>query len=117
MTLIEITIALTIVSTAMMASAGAFFSSISTAQSAQRRTRATVFLETVMEDLSAQPYDNLLAFDGNTIFDQPNAARANFAANVTVFEASLELLQVQVVLTDVRSNRVMGRLVTQRSER
>lgn len=117
LTLLEVTIALTIVATVLMVSVGAFGSSIKAVNSAQRRSRATVFLQTIMEDVSAQPYDNLLAFNGNRFMDQATAARSNYAVDLSVFVVSLDLEQVQGVLTDLRTNREIGRVTTLRSRR
>lgn len=117
LTVLEITITLTIVTTVLMAAAGALLSSLSAVSSAQRTSRATVFLETVMEDLSAQPYENLLAFNGNTIFDGGTAAASNFDANVSVFTVAVNLRQIDVVLTDRRTNRDIGRVTTLRCAR
>jgi hypothetical protein len=100
-----------------MAAAGALLSSLSAVSSAARTSRATVFLETVMEDLAAQPYDNLLAFNGNSIYDQAAAANSNYLANVSVFTVAVNLRQVDVVLRDTRGNREIGRVSTLRSSR
>ncbi len=117
LTVLEVTIALTIVSTVLVASAGAFMSSVSSVRTAQRRSMATVFLQSVMEDLAAQPYDNLLAFNGNTIYDQPTAAKSNYSVAVTVFLSAVNIQQVQCVMTDRRTNREIGRVTTLRSRR
>jgi hypothetical protein len=117
LTVLEITITLTIVTTVLMAAAGALLSSLSAVSSAQRMSRATVFLQTVMEDLAAQPYDNLLAFNGNTVFDQGTAAQSNYQATISVFTAQVNLRQVNVVLTDRHANREIGRVTTLRCSR
>jgi type II secretory pathway pseudopilin PulG len=117
MTVLEVTIALTIVSTVLLASAGAFLSSIVAVNAAQRTSRATVFLETVMENLSAQAYDDLIAFNGNRVYDQATSADSNYEADLSVFVSAVDLLQVQVVLLDVRTNQEIGRLTTLRSRR
>jgi hypothetical protein len=117
LTVLEITITLTIVTTVLMAAAGALLSSLSAVSSAARMSRATVFLETVMEDLAAQPYDNLLAFNGNTVFDQTTASQSNYQATITVFTAAVNLRQVDVVLTDRHGNREIGRVTTLRCSR
>jgi hypothetical protein len=114
---LEITITLTIVTTVLMAAAGALLSSLSAVSSAQRMSRATVFLETVMEDLSAQSYDNLLAFNGNTVYDQTTAAQSNYQATISVFTAAVNLRQVEVVLVDRHGNREVGRVTTLRCPR
>ncbi len=117
LTVLEITITLTIVTKLLMAAAGALLSRLSAVSSAARTSRATVFLETVMEDLAAQPYDNLLAFNGNTIFDQATAADSNYNCALTVFTVAVDLRQVDVVLRDMRGNREIGRATTLRSAR
>lgn len=117
LTLIEVTIALSVVATVLMASAGSFTTSISSAKSARRTSEAAAYLQTVMEDLSAQPYDNLLSLNGNRVYDTSSAATANFAADITTFSSALDLIQVQVVCTDMRTNQAMGQIVTLRSNR
>ena len=117
LTLLEVSIALLIVCSVLMASAGAFLNNISAVSSAKRRSRATLFLETVLEDLSAQDYDNLPAFDGNQIFDQATLARSNYTVDLDVFLAAVDLLQIRAVLTDRRANLEVGRVTTLRSRR
>ncbi len=117
LTVLEVMIALAITSTALMATAGAFSSSLSAANSALTRTRATVFLGTVMEDLSAQEYDNLLALNGERIFDQANEAHSSYAVDLTVFLAAVDLLQVQAQVTDLGTQSVITRVTTLRSRR
>jgi Tfp pilus assembly protein PilV len=116
-TVLEATIALAVVSTVLIASAGAFSSSLSSVTSSQRRSRGTVFLQTVMENLTAQPYDNLLTFNGNRIYDQNTMGASNYYVDVTVFTAATDLEQVQTVLRDMRTNREIGRVTTLRSKR
>jgi len=115
MTVLEVTIALAITATVLLASAAAFMSSIASVNSAQRTSRAAVFAETVMEDLAAQPYSSLGAFNGNRIYDQATAGESQFAVDVTVFLAALDLQQVRGVLTDLRTNREIARFSTLRS--
>lgn len=114
---IEVTIAVSVACTVLLATAGAFASSLTAVHSSQRTSQATVFLETVMEDLSAQTYDNLPAFNGNRIYDQGTANRSNYAVDLTVFLASIDLQQVRARLVDLRTNREIGRLTTFRSRR
>ena len=115
--LIEVTIAMTIMATALMSSTAAFTSSLSAVESARRLDQGTLFLETVLEDLSAQPYANLLALNGNQIFDGATLADSAFTVNLTIFLAQVDLLQVDALLTDRRTNRVVGRITVLRSRR
>lgn len=114
---LEITVALTIATTVLAASAGAFLSNLAAARSAQRTSRGAVFLQTVMQDLSAQSYDALPAFNGNHIFDRVDEARSNYSVTLTVFQAAVGLEQVQAVLTDLRTDTEIGKIVTFRSQR
>src|SRR5262249_15770915 len=91
LTVLEVTIAFAIVSTVLLASAGAFTSTINATRNAQSRSRGTVFLDTVMEDMDAQVYDGLLAFNGNKIYDGPTAARSNYSVDITSFLTAVDL--------------------------
>jgi len=117
MTLIEVTIGMVIVATILMASAGAFTRSLNATDQARRTTRAAIFLETAMEDISAQDYRNLLVLNGNQIFDRTDASDSDYSIALTVFLVEIDLLQIQAVVTDVRTNDVMGRLSMLRSRR
>jgi Tfp pilus assembly protein PilV len=117
LTVLEVTIAMTIMTTVLLGSAGALLSSLSAVNAARRTSRGKVFLETVMEDLAAQPYTALPTFNGNKVYDKGNANASNFSVDLTVFLSAPNLQQVQAVLTDLRSKRVVGRLTTLRSSR
>ena len=117
LTILETVIALAILFTALLASAQTMARSIAVVNDAQRMDRASIFLETVMEDLAAQPYANLLAFDGNHFTDRATAATSMYGVDVTVFQAAVDLVQVQAVLRDERTGRELGRATTLRSRR
>lgn len=117
MSLLEVTIAMSAVITILLASAGAFGSSINAVNSARRTSRASVFLETVMEDISAQSYANLLAFNGNHVYDHATAGASEFQVELTVTQATVGMRRVDAVVTDLRNNREMGHVATLRSER
>ena len=117
LTVLEVTIAFTIVSTVLLASATAFSSTINATRNAQSRSRGTVFLDTVMEDMAAQSYDGLLAFNGNKIYDGPTAARSNYSVDITAFLSAVDLIQVQGVLKELRTNREIGRVTSLRTRR
>lgn len=117
LTLIEVTIALAVVATVLIASAGSFSTSLSSARSAHRTSEAASFLQSVMEDVAAQPYDNLLSLNGQRVYDTASASTAQFAADLTVFTAAVDLVQVEAVAIDMRTNQETGRVVTQRSDR
>lgn len=117
LSLIEVVIAMTIMTTALLSSTAAFSSSLHAVENARRLDQGTVFLETIMEDLSAQPYANLLALNGNQFFNGTTLAASPFTVDLTVFLSQVDLLQVEALLTDTRSNRVVGRVTVLRSRR
>ena len=115
--IVEVTIALAIVTTVLAGTSGAFLANFTAVRTADGLSSGTLFLETVLEDLSAQPYEDLLSFHGNTIFDQESAERARFGVTLSVFEAEVGLLQISAVLSDLGTDRELGRVVTFRSSR
>ena len=116
-TVLEVTIALAITATLLLASAASFLSSIAAVNSAGRTSRGAVFAQTVMEDLAAQPYENLLAFNGNRIYDQATAGASRYAVDLTVFTTTVNLIQVRAALTDLRTGRELVRVSTLRTLR
>ena len=117
LTILETTIAMAILFTALLASAQTMATSIAAVNDAERMNRAAIFLETVMEDLAAQPFGNLLAFDGNRLNERDTAAASLYAIDLTVFQAAVDLVQIQAVLRDQRTGRELGRATTQRCRR
>lgn len=115
--MIELTIAIAVAMTIMLGSAGAFGSSIKAANEARRTSRGSLFLQTAMEDLSAQAYDNLLSFNGNRIFDNDTAADSEFGIDITVTQATVDLRRIDAVLTDARTGVELGHAATLRSTR
>ena len=116
-TILEVTIAFAILSTVLLASAEGFTSSLLATRGAQSRSRGTVFLDTVMEDMYAQSYDGLLAFNGNKVYDQATLARSNYSVDLTTFLAGVDLIQVQGLLKDLRTGREIGRVTSMRTRR
>jgi hypothetical protein len=115
--IVEVTIALAIATTVLSAASVAILSNFSAVRTADGLSSGALFLETVLEDLSAQAYDDLLAFHGNVIFDQENEEHARFSVTLSVFESEVGLLQIGAVLTDLGRDRELGRVVTFRSSR
>lgn len=116
-TLVEVTVALAVLSVVMGSFASAFLASIRAVGSAKRTNQGALFLETVLEDLAAQPYESLSGFDGDRVFDKATQNLSNYAVDLNVFTASLELTQVEAVLTDLQTSRVISRVSTLRSKR
>ena len=117
LTLIEVCLAMGVVATVLLASAGAFSSSLSAVERSGRLTNGSIFLDTVMQDLSAQPYGSLLAMNGNQFFDQATQATSQYAVDLTVFLAQVDLLRIEAALIDLGSGQEMGRVITFRSRR
>ncbi len=117
MTLIEISVSIAIVAAVLLASASSFSTTIKATEQGQRTTEAGIFLETTMENVAAQPYANLLSLDGNLVFDEANAGDSNYSAAISVWLSSVDLLQIRVIITDLRTGRAVARLTTLRSRR
>jgi|GEM_PF-5980162 len=69
LTLLEVAIAAVIVASIMVVSNAAFLSSFRATEQAQDLRGVALLLDTVMEDLAAQPYSVLLTLNGNEVFD------------------------------------------------
>ncbi len=115
--LIEVSLSLLVVAIVVTGAARAFSSSLNAVGQAKRTTNAAIFLETTMEDISAQPYANLLTLNGNQVFDRTDAADSEYSIRLSVFQAELELIQIRAIVTDLDTNREMGRVTALRSSR
>ncbi len=116
MSLVEVTIAAGIAAVLLMATAATFFGNMKTIGTAKSITRGAIFLESVQENISAQPYQNLLALNGNLIFDQDVADSSQYRADITTFQSGIGIIQISISLVDLQSNVVIGRLATVRSD-
>lgn len=117
LTLIEVTVACSVVATVLLAAASGFTGSLKSVGQSKSISRASVYLESVMEDLSALDYDALLAKNGAQYFDHTNALDSKFSVSLVVFPAQLDLLQLRATLTDLQTGDTLGTLTTQRSRR
>lgn len=106
-----------IVAVLLLATAATFSSSIFTANQAREITDGAIFLETAMEDLSAQPYVNLLALHGNVIYDGEHEDDSQYALELSVFQQEVDLIQIVAQLTLLQSGRGAGKVTTLRSRR
>ncbi len=116
MSLVEVMIAAGIATVLLMATAATFFGNMQAVGTAKSITSGTIFLESVQENLAAQPYQNLLALNANTIFDDGVEATSQYRADITSFQSGIGIIQISVSLVDLRSDVVLGRLVTIRSD-
>lgn len=114
---LEVTIALLVVSTVLVSLTGAFLTSAQAVRTAKGTSRGAIFLQTVMEDLAAQPYSALLAFNGNRIYDHADQQHSNWSVDLAVFQSAVGLEQVDATLTDLRTGRIITRVSTLRSQR
>jgi len=114
LSLVEIMIAVTVTTILLMATAGTFFGNMKAVSQARSLSSATLFLETVREDLLAQSYADLLSLNGNSFFENGNINQSRYRADVTVFQADIGLLQVRVSLVDMQTDAEIARLVTAR---
>lgn len=117
MTLLEVTIAMSIVAVVMLAAAAGFARNLSAVEQARTTTDAAIFLDSVVENVEAQPYDDLLSLNGNRIFSGTGAADSRYAVDLAVFLADVDLLQIGAVLVELPSERQLGRVTWQRTRR
>jgi len=115
MTLLEVSVAALIVATIMIVSQAAFVSSFSATRQSRDVRRATLLLDTVLEDLAAQPYQNLLALNGNVVRDGETLASSSFEVAIQTFQAEVDLVQVRATVSSIADGREIGRVVTVRS--
>lgn len=116
MSLVEVMIASGIAAVLLMATAATFFGNMKAIGTAKSITSGAIFLESVQENISAQPYQNLLALNSNAIFDDGVEATSQYRADITTFQSGIGIIQISVSLVDLRSDVVLGRLVTVRSD-
>ncbi len=116
LSLVEVMIAVGIATILLLATAGTFFGNMKAVSQARSITGATIFLETIREDLLAQPYANLLTLNGNAFFNGNDVSSSRYRADLTVFQAQIGLLQVRIALVDLQTGQEVARLVTVRSQ-
>ncbi len=116
-TLIEITISAVVVAILMMASVAAFSGSLRGVDESRKLSEGAALLRTAMENVSAQPYANLLALDGTQVFDNTDADDSNHRVGLSAFLSQVDLIQVEARLTDLHTGRVVGRTALLRSAR
>lgn len=117
LSIVEVTIALAIVATVLAGASGALMSSFAAVRTADGLSSGTLFLESVLENLSLQPYDDLLSFHGNRLCDGSDEDHSRYAVELSVFESELGLMQIRAVLREVDGGRELGRVNTLRSAR
>ena len=116
-TLLEAVLSGSIVAVLLLGAVTAFSSNLMTVEKSKRLTQGALFLGTVLEDIAAQPYSNLLAMNGNQIMDSPNVADSNYSVNLTTFQSGVGIVQVSARLTDLVTNKVLGTTTSIRVDR
>lgn len=101
----------------MLATVAAFTTNVNAVRHAETTTRASIFLQATMEDLTAQSYDALLALDGDTIYDDNGPEDSSYSIDLTVFVADVDLVQVTAGLNDLRTTRRLAEVTTLRTRR
>jgi prepilin-type N-terminal cleavage/methylation domain-containing protein len=116
-TLIEVTISAVVVAIVMMASVAAFSGNLRAVDESRKLSDAATFLRTTMENVSAQPYVNLLALDGTDVFENTDEGDSNFRIGLTAFLAEVDLVQVEARVIDNATGHVLGTTALLRSSR
>ncbi len=114
--MVEVMIAAGIATVLLMATAATFLGNMKAVGTAKSITSGSIFLESVQENISAQPYANLLALNGNSVFNNGVPDSSSYRADITTFQSGIGLIQIRVALIDTQNNRELGRLVTVRSD-
>lgn len=117
LTLLEVCITTVVIAALFLGLAGTIRTNFLAVGSAERMERAALFLETTMENVSGQPYANLLVMNGDRLFDGQDLAQSDFAVDLTVFPAGVDVVQLRAALTDLQSGRELGRVTTLRCMR
>lgn len=113
--MLEVALGVFIVAVLLLATTMTLSANLKSTFNAREMTSGALFLETIMEDVTAQPFDNLLTLNGDVYFDVTEADDSRFAVGMTVFPAGVNLVQVRAVLTDLRTGAEVGRVSTLRS--
>ncbi len=117
LTLLEMSIAMAVLAVVLSGVAMGLGASLRAVEGARRVTGGSAYLETVMQNVAAQPYDNLLPMNGNQLFDQPLPADSNYRVDLTIFAVDIDLVQIDAQLVDLRTGRPVGTVTTQRCRR
>ncbi len=117
LSVIEVVVALTLVSGVMLGASAGFSGSLAAVDRAHDLHDARTHLATVLEDVAAQPYDNLLALNGNQVLSGATLASSAFVTDLTVFQAQVDLLQIRAVVSDRRTGQQLASVTTLRSRR
>lgn len=117
LTLIEVAISTVIATILVLATAAVFSENMQVVERSRGMTGGASFLGTTLESVSAQSYDNLLTLNGTRLFENTDADDSAYAVDLTTFLVEVGLVQVEAELVDLKSDRVVGRVLCQRADR
>ncbi len=116
-TMVEVMVSAALLGILCMGLVGAFSSNFKAVSTSKNIVDGAAFLSTVMDSLEGQNYNALLAMNGNTFYDQAQVKDSRFRVDLTVSNVAVDLLMIRAVLTDLRANHELSRVVTYRSKR
>ena len=99
----------------LLATALALGENVDATQTSKDLMSGAVFLESVGEDLASLNGAELLAMNGQSVFDSADPARAGFQCVITVFQSTVSLLQVELRLVDLEAGRDVATVHTLRA--
>jgi len=117
MSLIEVLITSAVLAIVLIGVANAFGSSLVSVDRARGISKASRFLEEVLDSIAMQPRPVLPLLNGNVLYSETTAKDSRYRIEITVANASVLLTQVRVVLFDQRSGAELARVISYRSER
>ena len=115
--MVEIMVSAALLGILCMGLVGAFSSNFKAVSKSKNIVDGAAYLSTVMDSLEGQNFNALLAMNGNTFYDQAQVKDSRFRVDLTVSSVAVDLLMIRAVLTDLRANHELTRVVTYRSRR
>lgn len=116
-TMIEVLLAMVIVSIALAGVAGVLGSNLRVNARSQDLTSGSRFLQEVLASVDAQNYDALLAMNGNSFYDTGASGNARFRVELSTAVAAIDMVSIGAVLRDQRTGREIARVASYRSKR
>jgi len=112
LTIVELVIASGIIAVLMLASAAAMGENVQSSEASKNLVRGAIFLESVQEDLASLTTSELLAMNGQRIYSEDSWNNAKFRVEVTCFNSSVQLLQLELRLVDQTSGGAVATIHT-----
>lgn len=116
LTIVELVIASGIIAVLLLASAAAMGESVESTTRSRELGRGAVFLESIQEDIAALTPAELLAMNGQRVYSNASTWQdAHYRVEVTVFNSTVRLLQVELRLIDQVSDHAVASVHTMRA--